>query len=44
MDDKEMIHISTLKFEIKPYYKFNWVVNMMPISYHYIWGLFRRDL
>jgi hypothetical protein len=41
MDDKKMIHIVTLNFEIKPY---QWVVEKKPHSYHYTWGLFTREL
>jgi hypothetical protein len=41
MDDKKMIRIETLNFDIKPY---QWVVkNKLPF-YHYTWGLFTRDL
>jgi hypothetical protein len=44
MDDKKMIHIETLNFEIKPYQWYQWVVKRKPPLYHYTWGLFTRDL
>jgi hypothetical protein len=44
MDDKQMIHIETLKFEIKPYQWYQWVVKRKPSSYHYTCCLFTRDL
>jgi hypothetical protein len=44
MDDKKRIHIETLKFEIKPYQWYQWLVKMKSLLYHYTWGLFTRDL
>jgi hypothetical protein len=44
MDDKKMIHITTLSFEIKPYQWYQWIVKRKPRFYHYTWGLFTRDL
>jgi hypothetical protein len=44
MDDKKMIHIATLNFEIKPYQWYQWIVKRKPLLYHYTWGLFTRDL
>jgi hypothetical protein len=44
MDDKKRIHISNLNFEIKPYQWYQWTVKRHPHFYHYIWGLFTRDL
>jgi hypothetical protein len=44
VDDKKMIHITALKFDIKPYQWYRWVVKMKAPFYHYNWGLFKRDL
>jgi hypothetical protein len=44
MDDKKMIHIETLKFDIKPYQLYQWIVKRHPPLYRYTWGLFTRDL
>jgi hypothetical protein len=33
-----------LKFEIKPYQWYQWVVKRKPPSYNCTWGLFIRDL
>jgi hypothetical protein len=44
MDDKKMIHITTLNFEIKPYQWYQWIVKRNPPFYHYTWGLFTRYL
>ena len=39
-----MIHIENLKFEIKIYHWYQWVVkNKLPFYYN-TWGLFTRDL
>jgi hypothetical protein len=35
MDDKQMIHITTLNFEIKPYRRYQWVVKRKLLFYHY---------
>jgi hypothetical protein len=35
MDDNQRIHIETLKFEIKPYQCYQWVVKRKPHSCHY---------
>ena len=44
MDDKKTIHIANLKFEIRSYQWYQWVVKRKPHSYHYTWSLFTRDL
>jgi hypothetical protein len=43
-DDKKRIHIETLKFEIKPYQWYQWIVKRKRPLYHYTWGLFTRHL
>jgi len=44
MDDKKMIHMTTLNFEIKQYQWYQWIVKIKPPIYHYTWVLFTRDL
>jgi len=44
MDEKKMISLATLYFEIKTYQWYQWVLKMKPYSYHYTWILFTRDL
>jgi hypothetical protein len=44
MDDKKIIHIAALNFEIKPYQWYQWIVKKDPPFYHYTWGLFTGDL
>jgi hypothetical protein len=44
MDDKKMIHITTLNFDIEPYQWYQWIVKRYPPFYHYTWGLFTIDL
>jgi hypothetical protein len=44
MNDKKMIHITTLNFEIKPYQWYRWVVKRKPPLYHYTWGFIYKRL
>jgi hypothetical protein len=44
MDDKKMIHIKTLNFEIKPYQWYQWIVKRKPPLDQCTWDLFTRDL
>jgi hypothetical protein len=44
MDDKKRIYIETLKFEIKQYQWYQWIVKRKLPLYHYSWDLFTIDL